>query len=54
MKKSTFKISKTTKRMMSFIADDAKRHQFKNMMIDAQLAAEEATKQNRKSKGDKE
>jgi hypothetical protein len=54
MKNSTFKISKTTKRMMAFIADDAKRHHFKNMMIDAQLAAEEATKQNRKSKGDKE
>ena len=54
MRTSTFKISKTTKRMMSFIANDAKRHHFKNMMIDAQLAAEEASKQNRKSKGDKD
>lgn len=36
---STFRLSKTVKRMMSFIVDDQQRHQYKRMMIDAQLTA---------------
>jgi hypothetical protein len=41
---STFKLSKTTKRMMCFISDKALRNAFKRNMIQAQLAAEEARK----------
>jgi len=38
---SNFKLSKTTKRMMALMAGtDANRHQYKNMMIGAQLASE--------------
>lgn len=36
-----FKLSKTTKRMMCFIKDVQSRNQFKRMMIQAQLAAEQ-------------
>lgn len=36
-----FKLSKTTKRMMCFIKDAQSRNQFKRMMIQAQLAAEQ-------------
>ncbi len=46
---STFKLSKTTKRRMATIPNDAARHLYKNMMIDAQLAAEEASKRNSRS-----
>lgn len=37
---STFKLSKKTKTMLSFIVDKQKRDLFKRMMIDAQLEAE--------------
>jgi hypothetical protein len=50
---STFKLSKQTKRFMTTIVDDNQRAVFKQVMIQAQLAAEEAKKQNSKSK-DKE
>jgi hypothetical protein len=46
---STFKLAKTTKTMMSRIADDHARGHFKRMMIDAQL---EAQKRPSKSKED--
>jgi hypothetical protein len=36
----TFKISKTTKRMMSFIVNKEERDSFKRAMIQAQLASE--------------
>ena len=36
----TFKLSKTTKRMMCSIVDTEQRNQFKRMMIDAQLCSE--------------
>lgn len=36
-----FKLSKTTKRMMCFIKNKESRDQFKRMMIDAQLTAEQ-------------
>jgi hypothetical protein len=35
-----FKLSKTTKRMMSFIVDKAQRDSFKRAMIQAQLSSE--------------
>lgn len=35
----TFKLSKSTKRMMCSIIDTEKRNQFKRMMIQAELAA---------------
>jgi hypothetical protein len=35
----TFKLSKTTKRRMATIADPHERHAYKNMMIQAELAA---------------
>lgn len=35
----TFKLSKTTKRMMCSIVDTKSRNQFKAMMIQAELAA---------------
>ena len=46
---STFKLSKQTKRFMTRIVDDKQRAIFKQVMIQAQLAAEEAKKQNMKS-----
>lgn len=46
---STFKLSKQTKRFMTRIVDDNQRAIFKQVMIQAQLAAEEAKKQNMKS-----
>lgn len=46
---STFKLSKQTKRFMARIVDDNQRAIFKQVMIQAQLAAEEAKKQNMKS-----
>ena len=51
---STFKLSKQTKRFMTTIVDDKQRAIFKQVMIQAQLAAEEAKKQNTKSGKDKE
>lgn len=36
-----FRLSKTTKRMMCFIKNKESRDQFKRMMIQAQLAAEQ-------------
>lgn len=51
---STFKLSKQTKRFMTTIVDDKQRAIFKQVMIQAQLAAEEAKKQNMKSGKDKE
>ena len=51
---STFKLSKQTKRFMATIVDDKQRAIFKQVMIQAQLAAEEAKKQNMKSGKDKE
>lgn len=51
---STFKLSKQTKRFMTRIVDDNQRAIFKQVMIQAQLAAEEAKKQNTKSGKDKE
>ena len=36
----TFKLSKTTKRMMCFITDKESRDSFKRAMIQAQLASE--------------
>ena len=50
---STFKLSKQTKRFMATIVDDKQRAIFKQVMIQAQLAAEEAKKQNMKSGKDK-
>ena len=44
---STFRLSKQTKTMMSFIVDDQARHQFKRMMIDAELTAKERPKSNK-------
>lgn len=49
---STFKLSKQTKRFMARIVDDNQRNIFKQVMIQAQLAAEEAKKHN--SKQDKQ
>lgn len=40
----TFKLSKTTKRMMATILDAHARGHFKRMMIDAQLEAEKKVK----------
>ena len=51
---STFKLSKQTKRFMARIVDDDQRAIFKQVMIQAQLAAEEAKKQNSKSGNNKE
>lgn len=38
---STYKMSKQTKRFLTTIVDPIKRSQFKRMMIDAELAAQE-------------
>jgi hypothetical protein len=51
---STFKLSKTTKTMMSFIVDDNARHQFKRMMIDAEISAKERPKSSKADKATKE
>lgn len=51
---STFKLSKTVKRMLCFIADDNLRNAYRRNMIQAQLAEEAAKKQNSKSGKDKE
>jgi hypothetical protein len=40
----TFKLRKTTKTLMGSIADPVQRNQFKNMMIQAQLASEVVVK----------
>lgn len=47
---STFRLSKQTKTMMSFIPNDQERHQFKRMMIDAELSAKERPKSNKADK----
>lgn len=47
---ANFKLSKTTKRMMCFIADKNQRDTFKRTMIQAQLAMEAANKESRKNK----
>lgn len=45
----TFKLSKTTKRMMALMGGpDASRHQFKRMMIDAQLSGGVVVKKERR------
>jgi hypothetical protein len=37
-----FRLSKTTKRMLSMITDDKSRNQYKRMMIDAELSERSA------------
>lgn len=48
---SAFKLSKTTKRVMATISDPVRRGQYKRIMMEAQLYAEEADK--KPFKGDK-
>ena len=45
-----FRLSKQTKRYMATIVDPIKRSEFKNAMIEAQIAAETPIKSNKKSK----
>jgi hypothetical protein len=48
----TFKLSKTTKRMMALMGGTAEnRNQYKRMMIDAQLASEVVVKTEKREKG---
>ena len=44
----TFVLSKTSKRIMSTIANDVKRHEQKNLMIQAELAAAIVPKKEKK------
>ena len=45
-----FRLAKQTKRLMAGILDPIKRNEFKNAMIEAQIAAETPIKSNKKSK----
>jgi len=48
----TFKLSKTTKRMMALMGgSNENRNQYKRMMIDAQLASEVVIKTEKKDRG---
>jgi hypothetical protein len=48
----TFKLSKTTKRMMALMGGSAdSRHQFKRMMIDAQLCSAVQPKREKRPQG---
>ena len=46
----TFKLAKRTKTIMATITDPVMRNQFKNMMIDAQLASEVVVKREPRDK----
>jgi hypothetical protein len=49
-----FRLSKTVKRMMCSIVSDSERNEFKRMMIQAQLAGENARRESQKSRKNRE
>ena len=48
-----FRLSKTTKRILCSIVDSSERNEFKRMMIQAQLAGENARRESQKSRKNK-
>ena len=49
-----FRLSKTTKRILCSIVDSSERNEFKRMMIQAQLAGENARRESQKSRKNRE
>lgn len=47
----TFKINKQVKRLMCSFTDNAKKHAFKNMMIEAQVMGERVIEKKKKKNG---
>ena len=49
-----FRLSKTTKGILCSIVNDSERNEFKRMMIQAQLAGENARRESQKSRKNRE